>query len=43
MALSYVGGYLGLDLVALCGLVALVAVLMLRPSGLFSATTGRRV
>jgi branched-chain amino acid transport system permease protein len=43
VALSYVGGYLGSDLVDMAGLVALVAVLMLRPSGLFSATAVRRV
>jgi branched-chain amino acid transport system permease protein len=43
VALSYVGGYLGSDLVEVAGLAALVAVLMLRPSGLFSATSVRRV
>ena len=43
VALSYVGGYLGSDLVELAGLAALVAVLMLRPSGLFSATAVRRI
>jgi branched-chain amino acid transport system permease protein len=43
VGLSYVGGYLGSDLVEIAGLVALVAVLMLRPSGLFSTTTVRRV
>ena len=43
VALSYVGGYLGSDLVEVAGLVALVAVLMLRPSGLFSSTSVRRV
>jgi branched-chain amino acid transport system permease protein len=41
--LSYVGGYLGSDLVEMAGLAALVAVLMLRPSGLFSRTAIRRV
>jgi branched-chain amino acid transport system permease protein len=41
--LSYVGGYLGSDLVEIAGLAALVAVLMLRPSGLFSSSTVRRV
>jgi branched-chain amino acid transport system permease protein len=41
--LSYVGGYLGSDLVDIAGLVALVAVLMLRPAGLFSASSVRRV
>jgi branched-chain amino acid transport system permease protein len=43
VGLSYVGGYLGSDLVEIAGLVALVAVLMLRPSGLFSTTAVRRV
>jgi branched-chain amino acid transport system permease protein len=43
VALSYVGGYLGSDLVEVVGLVALVGVLMLRPSGLFSSTSVRRV
>jgi branched-chain amino acid transport system permease protein len=41
--LSYVGGYLGSDLVEVAGLAALVAVLMIRPAGLFSATAVRRV
>jgi branched-chain amino acid transport system permease protein len=41
--LSYVGGYLGSDLVEIAGLAALVAVLMLRPAGLFSASTVRQV
>jgi branched-chain amino acid transport system permease protein len=41
--LSYVAGYLGSDLVDIAGLAALVAVLMLRPSGLFSSSTVRRV
>ncbi|HUZ23313.1 MAG TPA: branched-chain amino acid ABC transporter permease [Streptosporangiaceae bacterium] len=41
--LSYVGGYLGSDLVEIAGLAALVAVLMVRPAGLFSASTIRRV
>jgi branched-chain amino acid transport system permease protein len=41
--LSYVGGYLGSDLVDIAGLAALAAVLMLRPSGLFSSSTVRRV
>jgi branched-chain amino acid transport system permease protein len=43
VALSYVGGYLGSDLVDIAGLAALVAVLMLRPGGLFSSTAVRRV
>jgi branched-chain amino acid transport system permease protein len=41
--LSYVGGYLGSDLVDIAGLGALVAVLMLRPAGLFSSSSVRRV
>jgi branched-chain amino acid transport system permease protein len=41
--LSYVGGYLGSDLVEMAGLAALVAVLMLRPAGLFSRAAIRRV
>jgi branched-chain amino acid transport system permease protein len=41
--LSYVGGYLGSDLVEIAGLAALVAVLMLKPGGLFSARSVRRV
>jgi branched-chain amino acid transport system permease protein len=43
VALNYVGGYLGADLVPLFGLAALVLILMLRPSGLFSARATRRV
>jgi branched-chain amino acid transport system permease protein len=43
VALNYVGGYLGADLVPLFGLAALVLILMLRPSGLFSAGATRRV
>jgi len=35
-ALSYVGGYLGSDLETVGALVILIAVLMVRPSGLFS-------
>jgi branched-chain amino acid transport system permease protein len=41
--LNYVGGYLGSDLVLLFGLVILVLVLMVRPSGLFSTTATRQV
>ena len=40
---SYVGGYLGSDLVNLFGLAALVLVLMVRPSGLFSPAATRQV
>jgi branched-chain amino acid transport system permease protein len=43
VGLSYVGGYLGSDLVDIAGLVALIAVLMLRPAGLFSSSSARRV
>ncbi|MGH3274813.1 MAG: branched-chain amino acid ABC transporter permease [Streptosporangiaceae bacterium] len=41
--LNYVSGYLGSDLVDPAGLAALVAVLMLRPGGLFSMSAVRRV
>ena len=43
IALSYVGGYLGSDLVLLFGLAALALVLMVRPSGLFSPAATRQV
>jgi branched-chain amino acid transport system permease protein len=43
VVLNYVGGYLGSDLVLLFGLAALVLILMVRPSGLFSTTKTRRV
>lgn len=43
VVLSYAGGYLGSDLVLVYGLAALVLVLVIRPSGLFSARTARRV
>ena len=43
VALSYVGGYLGSDLVTLFGLAALALVLMVRPSGLFSPAATRQV
>jgi len=43
VALSYVGGYLGSDMVNLFGLAALVLVLMVRPSGLFSPAATRQV
>jgi branched-chain amino acid transport system permease protein len=43
VALSYVGGYLGSDLVPLFGLAALAVVLMVRPSGLFSPAATRQV
>ncbi len=43
IVLSYAGGYLGNDLVLGYGLIVLGLVLMVRPSGLFSATSTRRV
>ena len=43
IALNYVGGYLGSNLVPVFGLAALMAVLLIRPSGLFSVTHERRV
>ncbi len=43
LALSYVGGYEGSSLVPLAALVILVVVLMVRPTGLFSAARERRV
>jgi branched-chain amino acid transport system permease protein len=43
VVLSYAGGYLGNQLVLIYGLVVLAVVLMVRPSGLFSATATRRV
>jgi branched-chain amino acid transport system permease protein len=43
VALSYVGGYLGSDVVPLFGLAALVVVLMIRPEGLFAAPAARQV
>jgi branched-chain amino acid transport system permease protein len=43
VVLSYVGGYLGSDLVLVYGLVVLALVLMVRPTGLFSAAAARRV
>jgi branched-chain amino acid transport system permease protein len=43
LALSYVSGYEGSSLAPLAALVILVAVLMIRPTGLFSASKERRV
>ena len=43
LALSYVSGYEGSALVPLAALVILVVVLMVRPTGLFSAARERRV
>src|SRR6266700_3383212 len=42
VVLSYISGYVGSDVVALGALVVLVAVLMVRPSGLFGTMAGRR-
>jgi len=42
LVLSYVGGYLGSDTTPLAVLVLLLAVLLVRPGGLFAATTARR-
>ena len=43
IVLSYAGGYLGSSLVLVYGLGVLALVLMVRPSGLFSAAATRRV
>ncbi len=43
LVLSYVSGYEGSSLVTLAALVVLIAVLMIRPGGLFSTTKERRV
>jgi branched-chain amino acid transport system permease protein len=43
VVLSYAGGYLGSNLVLVYGLAALVLVLMIRPTGLFSSAATRRV
>jgi branched-chain amino acid transport system permease protein len=43
LALSYVSGYAGSEVVTLGALVILIAVLMVRPSGLFTPTRERRV
>jgi branched-chain amino acid transport system permease protein len=43
LCLSYVSGYAGSALVTLAALVVLIAVLMVRPSGLFAAAGARRV
>lgn len=42
-ALSYVSGYLSSDIVTVGALVVLIAVLMVRPSGLFAGHGGRSV
>ncbi|WP_110182922.1 branched-chain amino acid ABC transporter permease [Nocardioides solisilvae] len=43
LSLSFVSGYVGSQLVALAALLILMLVLMLKPGGLFSSTTARRV
>jgi branched-chain amino acid transport system permease protein len=43
LVLSYVSGYIGADLAPLGGLVILIAVLMVRPQGLFSFGRQRQV
>jgi branched-chain amino acid transport system permease protein len=43
IALGYVSGYIGSDVVALGALVVLVGVLMVRPNGLFGHAAGRRL
>jgi branched-chain amino acid transport system permease protein len=43
LLLSYVSGYVGSELVALAALAILVAVLLVRPQGLFARTAARRV
>jgi branched-chain amino acid transport system permease protein len=43
LSLSYVSGYAGSSLVTLAALGVLIAVLMVRPSGLFTSTQVRRV
>ena len=43
VALNYVGGYLGSNLVPIFGLPALILVLMVRPSGLFATHADRQV
>lgn len=43
LALSYVGGYLGVDLETAGALLVLIVVLMVRPEGIFSSIGRRRV
>jgi len=43
LGLSFVSGYVGSDLVALASLAILIVVLLVRPAGLFSHATARRV
>ncbi|HEX6471877.1 MAG TPA: branched-chain amino acid ABC transporter permease [Streptosporangiaceae bacterium] len=42
-ALSYVSGYISSDIVTLGAFAVLIAVLMIRPNGLFATAAGRRV
>jgi len=43
LALSYVSGYVGPDVTPIAVLVLLVAVLLVRPGGLFASTRARQV
>jgi branched-chain amino acid transport system permease protein len=43
LALSYVSGYLGAEVVTLGAFVILIAVLMVRPTGLFTPARERQV
>lgn len=43
LALSFVSGYIGAGLVPLTALLILIAILLLKPGGLFSHVTARRV
>ena len=43
VALSFVSGYVGSELIALAALAILIVVLLVRPAGLFSSATQRRV
>lgn len=43
VSLSFVSGYVGSEVVALAALLILIAVLLVRPAGLFSVTSARRV
>ena len=43
LSLSYVSGYAGSSLITLAALLILIAVLMVRPTGLFSSTKARRI
>jgi branched-chain amino acid transport system permease protein len=43
LSLSYVSGYAGSSLVTLAALLVLIAVLMVRPEGLFATTRARRI